>query len=203
VVIAKGCQMPFLSFLWSLCKNFLIKTGLINLIDGRNVSDYYKLLDADEIRKDLERRRRDGTFAVLMENFEGSLTISTVIRSANAFNTEHMYYMGRKKIDTRGCVGCQNYTDISYLSNIDELKKLKEKYTFIGLENNISGCQNLHTFNFPKNPLFIIGSESAGISKPVLALCDHLVKIEQVGSVRSLNAAVAGSIIMYEWSRMS
>jgi tRNA G18 (ribose-2'-O)-methylase SpoU len=32
-------------------------------------------------------------------------------------------------------------------------------------------------------------------------MCDHIVFIEQEGSCRSLNAAVAGSIIMYEWSR--
>jgi TrmH family RNA methyltransferase len=80
-------------------------------------------------------------------------------------------------------------------------KGVKKNYTFIGLENNVPGCESLYTFKFPKNPLFIIGSESTGISKRTLNMCDHIVFIEQEGSCRSLNAAVAGSIIMYEWSR--
>ena len=185
----------FKIFFWNIFRS------IFGRVDNRNILDHYKLLDHDEIVKDLERKRNDGTFAVLMENFEGSLTISTVIRSANCFNTAQMYYIGKKKIDPRGCVGCQNYTGITHLKNYDELKKLKKIYTFVALENNISGCVSLYSFKFPKNPLFIIGSESTGISKPTLNMCDHFVKIDQEGSCRSLNAAVAGSIIMYEFNR--
>ena len=187
----------FISLIGTIWNIFSIK----KTIDNRNVLDHYKLLDIDEIRKDLENKRRDGTFAVLMENFEGSLTISTLIRSTNAFNGACMYYMGRKRIDTRGCVGCQNYTDIIYLSDYKQLAELKNKYTFVALENNIAGCESLYTFKFPGNPLFIIGSESKGISKETLELCEYFVKIDQVGSVRSLNAAQAGTIVMYEYNR--
>jgi tRNA G18 (ribose-2'-O)-methylase SpoU len=169
--------------------------------DNRNVLDHYKLLDHEDIIKDLEKKRKNGTFAVLMENFEGSLTISTVIRSANCFNSAHMYYMGRKKIDSRGCVGTQNYTYITYLNDYFELEQLKEKYTFVGIENNVPGCVSLYNFKFPENPLFIIGSESTGISEQTLSMCDHLVKIDQEGSCRSLNAAVAAGIIMYQYRR--
>lgn len=190
-------SFTFLGILW----NILSIKKYINAKDNRNVLDHYKLLDIDEIRKDLENKRRDGTFAVLMENFEGSLTISTVIRSTNAFNGVCMYYMGRKKIDSRGCVGCQNYTDIIYLTNYDELKKLKEIYTFVALENNIPNCESLYTFKFPEKPLFIIGSESKGITKETLNMCDYFVKIDQVGSVRSLNAATSATVIMYEFNR--
>ena len=80
---------------WKVLRNFLTIIGVAKF-DNRNVLDHYKLLDIDEIKLDLENKRRDGTFGVLMENFEGSLTISTVIRSTNAFNGACMYYMGKK-----------------------------------------------------------------------------------------------------------
>ena len=44
----------------------------------------------------------------------------------------------------------------------------------------------------------IIGSEGKGILKLTKEKCDVLVKIPMVGKISSLNASVAGGIIMYE-----
>jgi 23S rRNA (guanosine2251-2'-O)-methyltransferase len=44
----------------------------------------------------------------------------------------------------------------------------------------------------------VIGSEGRGISKLTKEKCDVLVKIPMVGEINSLNASVAGGIIMYE-----
>ena len=44
----------------------------------------------------------------------------------------------------------------------------------------------------------IIGSEGRGIAKLTKEKCDVLVKIPMVGRVSSLNASVAGGILMYE-----
>ena len=44
----------------------------------------------------------------------------------------------------------------------------------------------------------VIGSEGRGISKLTREKCDVMVKIPMVGKVNSLNASVAGGILMYE-----
>lgn len=44
----------------------------------------------------------------------------------------------------------------------------------------------------------IIGSEEKGISSSVLSVVDEIVKIPLVGATGSLNASVAGGILMYE-----
>lgn len=44
----------------------------------------------------------------------------------------------------------------------------------------------------------VIGSEGKGISKLTKSKCDMLVKIPMVGKINSLNASVAGGIMMYE-----
>lgn len=44
----------------------------------------------------------------------------------------------------------------------------------------------------------VIGSEGNGISRLVKEKCDFLVKIPMAGGVASLNASVAGAILMYE-----
>lgn len=44
----------------------------------------------------------------------------------------------------------------------------------------------------------VVGNESKGISRLVREHCDVLVKLPMYGSINSLNAAVAGSIAVYE-----
>ena len=47
----------------------------------------------------------------------------------------------------------------------------------------------------------IIGNESGGISDDILKEADNLIKIPMTGSVESLNAAIAASILMFEITR--
>jgi TrmH family RNA methyltransferase len=48
---------------------------------------------------------------------------------------------------------------------------------------------------------FLIGNEGAGLSEDWLRLADERVTIPMPGAVESLNAAVAGSLLLYEASR--
>jgi TrmH family RNA methyltransferase len=47
----------------------------------------------------------------------------------------------------------------------------------------------------------IIGNEGAGVSKNMLALCDRQITLATTGPTESLNAAVAGSLLLYEASQ--
>jgi 23S rRNA (guanosine2251-2'-O)-methyltransferase len=44
----------------------------------------------------------------------------------------------------------------------------------------------------------VVGSEDEGISKPILKLCDEIVKVPQLGQVESLNVSVAAGMLAYE-----
>lgn len=47
----------------------------------------------------------------------------------------------------------------------------------------------------------VVGSEAHGLAEQDLGLCDHLVTVPMEGSVESLNAAVAGSLVAFEAAR--
>ena len=53
----------------------------------------------------------------------------------------------------------------------------------------------------PKKWVLIMGHEGKGISQKVLELCDEVVTIEMQEGIKSLNVAVAASIIMYSFKR--
>ena len=56
----------------------------------------------------------------------------------------------------------------------------------------------------PVFPLaLVVGSEAHGVSDEGLSLADHLATIPMPGGAESLNAAIAGSIAMYEIMRLS
>jgi tRNA G18 (ribose-2'-O)-methylase SpoU len=162
----------------------------------RNVIDPYRAWTEDLIREDLQKKAFP--YAVLMQQLQGDFNIGTVIRSANIFGAQEVYYIGKRHYDRRGAVGAHHYTNVKFLESMEDLRALKSTYTLIGLDN-VSGSVPLESFVWPDNPLMIFGEEGPGIAPEYLAECQHLVSITQYGSVRSLNAASAASIVMYDF----
>jgi len=161
----------------------------------RNVISEFKSLSEDEIKQKIAEVALP--FSVMMSNIQGDFNLSCIVRSANAIGAKKVYYYGKKRYDKRGCVGTYKYTEVEFLPDYDCILRLKQEYKLVALENNISRkCQALKNYTWSKNSLIIIGEESVGISDEILDICDDYVYIQQRGSVRSMNAAVAGSIAM-------
>ena len=167
----------------------------------RNVIDKYRDWSTESIKEHLQNNANP--FAVCMEHWQGDFNIAALIRNANVFNAEKIIYLGKKRYDRRGCVGTHHYTNIVFLDGgIPDLVNLKNKYTFIAVENNISKTEKLHKFNWnklEKPPLFFFGEEGYGLTEEVLNLCDYAIEIEQYGSVPSMNVGTCSGIIMYSY----
>jgi tRNA G18 (ribose-2'-O)-methylase SpoU len=138
-------------------------------------------------------------FAVLMQHWQGDFNVAQCIRNANGFGAKEVFYIGKKHYDRRGALGCYKYLDVHYFSSMEEILKLKEKYTFIGVDN-IPGSVSMETFQWPENALLIFGEENAGLTAEMVDLCDTVVKIDMRCSVRSFNAGTASGIAMYDYS---
>lgn len=163
-----------------------------------NVADRFKDKTTQEIKQTL--RDTSNPFAILFENWLGDFNIATGIRNANAFNAREVFYIGNRKIDKRGTVGTHNYIDVQWLSSIDELLKLKEKYTIVGIDN-IAGSVSISQYKFVPNTLFVFGEEGTGLTPTMQSLCKDIIEIDIFGSVRSLNCGVASGIICYDFVR--
>jgi TrmH family RNA methyltransferase len=82
-----------------------------------------------------------------------------------------------------------HYTDLpSYLK--------KEKAPVLGA---FLDGKSVHEFTFPKSGILVIGSESHGIGKDAEKMVTERVTIPRFGTAESLNAAVAGAIILDRW----
>jgi tRNA G18 (ribose-2'-O)-methylase SpoU len=164
----------------------------------RAVIDRFKDKSTEEIKAELKATAFP--YAVAMENWTGDFNFSTMVRNANAFNAKEVFYIGDKKWDRRGAQGSYNYIDVQWISDIEQLVKLNDRYTFVGIDN-VPGSVPIHSFIMPKNPLFIFGSEGTGLTSAIQELCQHMVQIPMFGSVRSINCGTASGIVMYEFVR--
>lgn len=162
-----------------------------------NVKDRFKPYTKDQIAEIYKAESKP--FAVLMLNLSHDFNIGSVIRSANSFGAREFFYYGSKKWDRRAAVGSYHYFEINYLKEKDQLLSLKDRYSFVALEQN-SRSIPLQKFEWPKNPLIVIGEEGTGIPDEYLELCDDIIEIPSLGTIRSLNAASAASIAMYDWT---
>ena len=87
---------------------------------------------------------------------------------------------------------------------VKDLKEVIEKLYSKNINiyaSSLEGAIEYDAPDYKKDIAFIIGNEAAGISKEVLDIVEDKVKIPMLGEVESLNAAVAGSILMYEAAR--
>jgi len=166
-------------------------------VTGRDlaVRDEYKGMAPEEIRAALAPRRH--AFGVLVANVHYDINLGSIIRTANAFLAREILIYGRRKTDLRGAMGAHVYEEIVHLRDggaLDDFLATRD-YALVCFEQ-APGAIDLPRFRWPPRPLLIFGQEGPGVPGELLARADHLVRIPQFGSIRSLNVAVAAGIAM-------
>lgn len=164
-----------------------------------NVVDKYREWANDLVRDDLKKCQHP--FAALGMHVQGDFSLGTILRSANIFGAQEMFYHGGKRSwDRRSAVGSHHYSVMTHLPTMEDVLKLKEKYTFVAVDN-IPGSKPIETFTYPgdKPYLFIFGEEGAGLQEDMTQHCEHILEISQYGSVRSLNVATAATVVFYDF----
>lgn len=168
-------------------------------VDSRNVIDHYKSWADADIRQDLQNRCIP--LEVVAENFAYDFNIATVVRNANAFNARGVHIVGRKRWDKRGAVGTYHYTPVRHHSDAHEFYgKLRDSGFEIVVIDNIPGAVPIDSFDWNgSRPLAVVfGQEAIGVSNIALSYAHTVVKIQQFGSVRSLNVGVTSGIVLHQ-----
>ncbi len=97
-------------------------------------------------------------------------------------------------LDAETSVRCLHFE-----STVDAIKHYKERqFEIIALENKVDNTQNIFTYQ-PNNKkiALVVGSETDGLHKDVLKICNSILEIPMYGIKNSLNASVAVGIALY------
>ncbi len=151
---------------------------------------------------------RDPLFLVL-DLIQDPQNLGTLLRTAEAAGVNGVLIAQDRAASITPAVvnassGATEHLRIARVTNITRaLETLKQNDIWVvGLENVPDAVE--YASADLRGPLaVVVGSEGQGIRRLVRETCDLVVRLPMLGVVESLNAAVAGSILLYETLRQS
>ncbi|MCF7552100.1 TrmH family RNA methyltransferase [Pseudonocardia sp. WMMC193] len=168
--------------------------------DRRNVVDAYRYWRRDAVVADLAARAHP--FHVAIENFGHDHNIGTVVRTANAFAAAAVHIVGRRRWNRRGAMVTDRYQTLHHHESVSGLVAFARAHGLaVVAVDNTEGSVRLETAELPRDCVLLFGQEGPGLTPEARAGADLLVSIAQFGSTRSINAGVAGGIVMHTWVR--
>ena len=139
--------------------------------------------------------------SLILDNLQDPGNLGTLIRSALAFGFNDIYFVNtvdifsekviRSSMGAIFKISAHNVTEDYIIDNKSDICEI-----LIGTDLNSSKLDNVNVNN--KKVAVIIGNEGNGVSKKLLNSTDINITLEMTDKVESLNAGVAGSILMYE-----
>ena len=162
----------------------------------------FKYCEVSDILEVAERKN-EKPFIVILDEIEDPHNLGSIIRTAELCGVHGIIIPKRRNVGVTSTVykcsaGAIEHMKIAKVTNINAtIDILKEKGIWIyGADIE---CKDFsYNTDFSGACALIIGSEGKGISSLTLKKCDLLVKIPMIGKINSLNASVAGGIMMYE-----
>ena len=162
----------------------------------------FKYCEVNDILEVAEKKE-EKPFIVILDEIEDPHNLGSIIRTAELCGVHGIIIPKRRNVGVTSTVykcsaGAIEHMKIAKVTNINAtIDMLKEKGIWI-YGADIEGKDYSYNTDFSGPCALIIGSEGKGISNLTLKKCDLLVKIPMVGKINSLNASVAGGIMMYE-----
>ncbi|GAA2573342.1 TrmH family RNA methyltransferase [Microbacterium binotii] len=168
--------------------------------DRRNVIDRYRYWRMDAIVADLDAHRHG--FHVAIENWQHDMNIGSIVRSANAFAAAEVHIIGRRRWNKRGAMVTDRYQHVRHHDDVAAFAAwaAAENLPVIAVDN-VPGSVPVQDAELPERCVLVFGQEGPGLSPEAVAAASGVVEISQYGSTRSINAAAAAAVVMYEWCR--
>lgn len=152
------------------------------------------------------RKRGEPCFILVLDEIEDPHNVGALIRSAEAAGahgviiTKHHSAMLNQTV-AKTSAGASVHLPAAKVTNlaqtIDELKRAG-----LWIVGTTPESEKLYTEVDYKSPVaVVVGSEGKGMRKLISEKCDFLVRIPMYGKIDSLNASVAGALVMFEVAR--
>lgn len=150
--------------------------------------------------------KNNNSLILIIENLQDPGNLGTIIRAGEGagitgviISSESVDIYNPKTIrSTMGSIYRVPFIYTDSLQNTIEYLKKKDVKIYAA---DLKGTDNYDAVDYKNSSAFIVGNEANGITQHTSSLADTLIKIPMCGSVESLNAAIAASILMYEASR--
>ncbi len=158
--------------------------------------------DVDEILA-IAASKNEKPFLLLFDEIEDPHNLGALIRTAVCLGAHGGVIPKHNAAPVNATVaktsaGASAHFPIAKVTNIvAAIEELKEKGVWI-VGSDAHAEKRFTEVDYTLPIALVIGNEGKGIRRLVKEYCDFLVKIPMAGSFDSLNASVAGALVMYE-----
>lgn len=173
--------------------------------DSLNSQGVFATARIPDLKLDKSALDHEGKYIVL-DNIQDPGNLGTIIRTADAVGADGV-------VLTNNCCDLYNPKTVrSAMGSISRIKTYSENdfeavvsafsdRGIVNIASVVSGGSDLVGFGFPKGCAVYIGNEGNGMPAEHVEMCDEKITISMHGSIESLNAAMAATIILWEMTR--
>src|SRR5438132_775345 len=170
--------------------------GVVAIVEGKAG------VELDELLLHLDTLS-DPALVLVVDSLQDPQNFGVLLRSAEGAGVDgvvipHHRAVGLTPAVTKTSAGASEHLLIADVANLRQaIDALKEKGIWVVAADE-SGDLLYDEVDYRGPTAIVIGGEGEGIRRLVLEGCDQVVRIPMEGQVSSLNAAAAGTVLLYE-----
>jgi 23S rRNA (guanosine2251-2'-O)-methyltransferase len=151
----------------------------------------------------LAQSREERPFLLLLDLLHGPQNIGTLLRTAEICGVHGVIMQDRRAPDVTTAVsqysaGAAEHLLIAQETNlVQAIRYLQQQDVWIIGMDLAEDAQSLETVDLDRPIGIVVGHEGDGMRRLVRESCDIRLTLPQKGRVQSLNASIAGSILLY------
>jgi len=160
----------------------------------------YETVELEDL---LEKTKNKEPFFLILDEIMDPHNLGSMIRTANASGVDGIIIPKRRSVGLTVSVakvaqGALEHVPVAKVPNIAQtMERLKEEGLWM-VGADMKGEHVHYEANLLGPIALIIGGEGKGLSELTKKKCDFMVRLPMEGAIASLNASVAGAILMYE-----
>ncbi len=199
VALSEGASLPIRT----------IRGGVFDRLKELNVNHQgvalevgdYPYVDLDALLA--QARRGNAPLFLLLDHVQDPQNLGTLIRTAEAMGVNGIVIPDRRAAGITPAVsnasaGAVEHLMVAQVTNLNRtIEALKSANVWIAGLDMGDDTQPLDKVDLTGALAVVVGSEGSGLSRLTREKCDFLISLPMLGRVESLNAAVAGSIVLY------
>jgi len=151
----------------------------------------------------LADERGEPALLLLLDHLQDPQNVGTLLRTAEVVGAHGVVIPGRRAAEVTPAVvnassGATEHLRIAVVSNVAQTiaEAQKAGVWVVGVEND-ERAQDYDRVDLDLPLALVVGAEGPGLARLTRERCDFLIRLPMAGQIASLNAAVAGSIVLY------
>jgi 23S rRNA (guanosine2251-2'-O)-methyltransferase len=144
------------------------------------------------------------TLLLLLDQLQDPQNVGGLLRSAEAVGVQGTIIQRKRAVGITPAVvhasaGAVEHLKIAQVTNlVNVIERLKADDVWVSGLEAVPGAQRYDRADLSGPTAIVVGSEGKGLRRLVRERCDFLLRLPMCGQITSLNASVAGSVVLYE-----